>query len=191
MKGVVGIDEAGRGALAGPVVIAAVSLHKEIDGLMDSKQLSPKRRDALYEEIIQTASCRLSIIGHRGILKRNILGATLYGMKRAMLKLPQSKDFPVYIDGNKRPPGIPDNYRVEVMVKADQKVPAVSAASIVAKVVRDRLMMKYDRIYPNYAFARHKGYGTALHYDRLFENGPCPIHRRGFQLGRQGTLFDV
>ena len=184
-----GVDEAGRGALAGPVVVSAVSLSNEIPGLMDSKQLSEKRREDLFEAIkLNATEMTVAVISIKAIERLNILGASLYGMKRAIQRLSVYSET-ILIDGNK----VPDmpNYALEAIVKGDQKIPAISAASIVAKVCRDRIMKKYNQIYPDYCFDKHKGYATQTHYDMLFEHGVSPIHRRSFNLHRQEPLFRV
>ena len=184
----IGVDEAGRGALAGPVVVVAAQLDHPISGLDDSKRLSPKKRLALYDKIINNSKIGVAIICPKTIFRLNILHASLLGMKKAILKLGVDPKTDIIIDGNK----IPDmpTYRLKAIPKADSEYFAVSAASICAKVIRDRIMAKYDRIYEQYGFLAHKGYGTARHYDALHEYGPSPIHRKGFKLSTQGKLFE-
>lgn len=176
---IAGIDEAGRGPLAGPVVVAGVIMplgeSEIIEGINDSKKLSSKKRDLLYDEIIKKAiDVQVAIVDHLTIDRDNILNATKSGMMKC-------------IDGLKRV----DRVLIDA-VKLNAKVPTLSiihgdalsysiaAASIIAKVTRDRLMLEYDKQYPQYNFAKHKGYGTAEHIRLLKEYGPCEIHRRTF-----------
>jgi len=174
-----GVDEAGRGPLAGPVVVAAVILDpgRTIEGLGDSKKLSEKRREALFPEI-QEFSLAWSVVevGVEEIDAINILQATLAGMKRAVERLSPAPRIAL-IDGN-RSPAL--ECEVETIVQGDRLVPAISAASILAKVYRDRLMMKMNELYPGYEFDRHKGYPTARHFQCLKKLGPCEIHRKSF-----------
>lgn len=174
-----GIDEAGRGPLAGPVIAAAVVLdnESEIDGLADSKTLTVARRERMFDVITETALA-YSINGAEvsEIDSRNILQATLLAMRRAFegLRLDVKE---VFVDGN-QDPGLP--VKTHTVVRGDAKIPAISAASILAKVTRDRLMVECARTYPAYGFERHKGYPTSLHLARLQALGPCPIHRMSF-----------
>ncbi len=183
-----GIDEAGRGALAGPVVACCVvfkesfSFHGDIN---DSKRLSPKKRNQLFNDIIPHIHLGIGMATHRLINKKNILNATLMAMKTAIRRFPASIGHAI-IDGNTAPK-LTISY--ETMVKADAKIPEVMMASICAKVIRDRLMHKYHRIYTGYGFDGHKGYGTKKHYNALFDLGHCPIHRTSFNLTKQLTLF--
>ena len=177
---VCGIDEAGRGPLCGPVVAAACILPRGlvIDGLNDSKKLTEKKREKVFEEITKNAlaySIALSTVEE--INETNILEATLLAMRRAVEQLQVRPDFAL-VDGN-RDPGIPD---VETLciVKGDAQSASIAAASILAKVTRDRLMMELDAQYPQYQFAKHKGYPTALHQQLVLEHGPCPQHRQTF-----------
>ncbi len=176
---VAGVDEVGRGPLAGPVVAGAVVLEttRPIEGLADSKKLSPARRTELDQviraEAISWAIGRAEVSEIDSI---NILQATLLAMRRAVLSL-QLVPTLVLIDGN-RCPELPIETRA--IIKGDSLVPAISAASIIAKVARDREMVEFDRIYPGYGFARHKGYGTAEHLAGLKRLGPTPIHRWSF-----------
>ncbi len=174
-----GVDEAGRGPLAGPVYAAAVILDdlQPIRGLADSKKLSPKRRDSLYDEIRAKAlCCSVAQASVQEIDQLNILQATLLAMKRAVEGL-RLKPVKVCIDGNRLP--VLD-VRAEAIVGGDAKVPAISAASILAKVERDRWCDEIDAQFPSYGFARHKGYGTAEHMQALKSLGPTPWHRRSF-----------
>lgn len=175
-----GIDEAGRGPLAGPVCAAAVILpmDTEIEGLNDSKKLTAKKREALYDIIIEKAiACGIAFASEKEIDEINILQATFLAMKRAAEQLQVKPDL-VLVDGNQEPDlnGLP----VETIVKGDSLSANIAAASILAKVTRDRFMIEQDKIYPEYGFALHKGYGTKAHYAALTEHGPCPIHRQTF-----------
>ena len=174
-----GVDEAGRGPLAGPVVAAAVILDdlKPILGLADSKKLSPLRREKLYDEIRAKAlCCSIALATVEEIDTLNILQATMLAMKRAVEGL-RLRPHKVLVDGNRLPPLA---MLAEAIVKGDALVPAISAASILAKVYRDRWCAEFDLEYPQYGFAGHKGYGTALHLAALREHGACPQHRRSF-----------
>lgn len=176
---VCGIDEAGRGPLAGPVFAAAVILPEscEIEGLNDSKKLSAKKREELFPLIeAKAVSFGIGFATEEEIDEINILQATFLAMKRACDALSQRPDLAL-VDGNRIPPlGVP----VKTIVKGDSLSANIAAASILAKVSRDRLMGKIDGIYPEYGFAKHKGYGTALHVEMLKKYGPCPIHRKTF-----------
>ncbi len=183
-----GVDEAGRGALAGPVVSAAVIFTDKTPlGLFkDSKMLTEKKRNEYYSIIINTCIVSVAQRDEAYIDKVNILNATLHSMEEAIETL-KKKPTKTIIDGNKKPKM--DNYTVETLVKGDQKVPEISAASIIAKVSRDRLMIAFHEKYPNYDFNINKGYGTARHYEGLFKSGPCAIHRKSFNLNKQTCLF--
>ena len=176
---VAGVDEAGRGPLAGPVVAAAV-IHDElkpIAGLNDSKKLTEKRREKLYDEILAKAlCCSIAEATVQEIDSLNILQATLLAMRRAVDGL-RLKPVKVLVDGNRLP--VLD-VRAEAIVQGDALVPAISAASILAKVHRDRLCAQLHAQYPVYGFDRHKGYGTAVHLQALAEHGPSPSHRMSF-----------
>lgn len=176
---VAGVDEAGRGPLAGPVVAAAVILDDlhPIAGLADSKKLTARRREALFDEIRARALCfSIAEASVEEIDRLNILQATLLAMRRAVLGL-RLKPKMVLVDGNRLPTlDIP----AEAIVKGDALVPAISAASILAKVHRDRWCVQVDEQYPQYGFAGHKGYGTAVHMAALREHGACIHHRRSF-----------
>jgi len=174
-----GVDEAGRGPLAGPVVAAAVILdeHQPIRGLADSKTLSPARRERLHDEILAKAlCCSVALANVEEIDRLNILQATMLAMRRAVdgLRLKPAK---VLVDGNRLPPL---DVLAEAVVKGDALVSAISAASIVAKVHRDRLCAQLHQEFPQYGFAGHKGYGTPEHLDALIRHGACAHHRRSF-----------
>lgn len=174
-----GVDEAGRGPLAGPVVAAAVILDQfnPIMGLADSKKLTALRREKLYDEIQAKAlCCSIALASVEEIDRLNILQATLLAMKRAVegLRLKPAK---VLVDGNRLPALL---IPAQAIVKGDALVPAISAASILAKVYRDRWCCEYHLQYPQYGFAGHKGYGTAEHLAALRRHGACPQHRRSF-----------
>ena len=176
---VAGVDEAGRGPLAGPVFAAAVILDDllPIKGLADSKKLTPKKREHLYEIIKAQALCFcVATASVEEIDELNILQATLLAMQRAVkgLRLKPSK---VLVDGNRLP--VLD-IRAEAIVKGDSTVPSISAASILAKVERDRWCVDVDAQFPNYGFLTHKGYGTQVHLRALQEHGPSVLHRRSF-----------
>ena len=176
---VCGIDEAGRGPLAGPVFAAAVILPPdwEPEGLNDSKKLSPARRDALYGEITGKAAAWSVAYATEGEIDEvNILQATFLAMRRALAGLKLAPDFAL-VDGN-RDPGLGIPTRCEV--KGDGRYACIAAASILAKVSRDRWMDEMAALYPQYGFLRHKGYPTKAHYEALAQFGPCPIHRRSF-----------
>ncbi len=174
-----GVDEAGRGPLAGPVVAAAVILDERqpIAGLNDSKKLSPARREALFEQIRARALCfAIAEASVEEIDRLNILQATLLAMQRAVAGL-RLRPGLVLVDGNRLP--VLD-CAAEAIVGGDALVPSISAASILAKVYRDRWCVEVDAQYPQYGFAGHKGYGTAAHMDALRAHGACPLHRRSF-----------
>ena len=176
---IAGVDEVGRGCLAGPVVAAAVILdpNRPIKGLRDSKKLSAKKREELAEEIKEKAlAWSVAAMGPEVIDKINILQATLEAMKAAVEKLPVEPDF-VQVDGNKLPKW---KWLSEAVVKGDDKVEWISAASIIAKTTRDAYMCKMAELYPQYGFEHHVGYGTAEHIKALKAYGPTPIHRKTF-----------
>ncbi len=179
-KAVCGVDEAGRGPLAGPVCAAAVILPTDchIEGLNDSKKLTEKKREALFDIIKERAiSYSIAFATVEEIEKYNILNATYIAMNRAMDSLSVPADFAL-IDGNREPKDI--KRKCLTVVKGDSISPSIAAASILAKVTRDRLMMEYAEKYPEYHFEKHKGYGTKLHYDALKEFGLTEIHRPSF-----------
>lgn len=174
-----GVDEAGRGPLAGPVCAAAVILPRGlvIPGLNDSKKLSEKRREALYDEITQKAlHWAVAFASVEEIEELNILGATYLAMNRAIAGLGVEPELAL-IDGN-RAKGV--EHSCKCVVGGDGKCADIAAASIIAKVTRDRLMYELDKRYPGYGFAKHKGYGTAAHYAAIRELGPCEAHRPSF-----------
>lgn len=176
---VAGVDEAGRGPLAGPVVAAAVVLDPErpISGLADSKLLAPKRRDELASAIRSRAKWfAIAQATVEEIDTIDILRATMLAMRRAVEALGVAPD-EVLVDGDRCPELA---YRVRAIVKGDRDVPAISAASILAKTARDAMLVQLDRAYPDYGFARHKGYGTPAHLAALARHGPCAAHRRSF-----------
>ena len=175
-----GIDEAGRGPLAGPVVVGAVILPKDsfIEGVNDSKKISEKKREKIYEQIIEEAiSYSVGIVDQKTIDEINILNATKLGVKIALEGLKQRPDV-IMVDAlnNMDTLGIP----YISVVKGDAKNYSIAAASIIAKVTRDRIMKEWDEIYPIYGFSKHKGYGTAEHIRIIKENGPCILHRKSF-----------
>jgi len=176
---VAGVDEAGRGPLAGPVFAAAVILDDllPIKGLADSKKLTPKKREYLYNIIKAQALCFcVATASVEEIDQLNILQATLLAMQRAVKGL-RLKPTKVLVDGNRLPVL---NIRAEAIVKGDSTVPSISAASILAKVERDRWCVEIDAQFPHYGFLAHKGYGTPVHLRALQEHGPCDLHRRSF-----------
>ena len=179
-----GIDEAGRGPLAGPLVMAGVVLTEEIAGLMDSKKLSEKKRETLYPKIIAASHYHIVLFTHTQIDEKGISECLHDGLEQIKSSLPQSK---YLFDGNSTF-GVED---IETMVKADAKVSEVSAASILAKVTRDRVMVNYALSYPEYGFEKHKGYGTATHVEAMRKYGRCTIHRQTFRVKAldEPTLF--
>lgn len=175
-----GIDEAGRGPLAGPVVIASAIMPKDsmIEGVNDSKKVSEKKREKLYDEITSEAiSWSVSIIDHIEIDKVNILNATKEGLTNCIKNL-ETKPNVIIVDALEKIDtcGIP----YKSIIKGDAKCYSIAAASIIAKVTRDRIMRQWDEVYPQYGFAKHKGYGTAAHIAAIKEYGLCPIHRKTF-----------
>lgn len=177
---VCGVDEAGRGPLAGPVCAAAVILPPdlEIEGLNDSKKLSDKRRRALYDVITaQALAYGIAFASEREIDEINILQATFLAMRRAVERLSLTPSI-VLVDGNREPEF--GDLPIRTVVRGDGLSANIAAASILAKVTRDRFMEEQDALYPQYGFAVHKGYGTQAHYAALKAYGPCPLHRRTF-----------
>lgn len=175
-----GIDEAGRGPLAGPVVVAAVIMPKDsmIEGVNDSKKVSEKKRETLYEQIINEAiAYGVGIIDQKEIDKINILNATKKGLTTAIKEL-KVKPQRILVDAltGIDTLGIP----YTSIIKGDAKAYSIAAASIIAKVTRDRIMREWDEIYPEYGFEKHKGYGTKMHIDAIKEYGLCPLHRLSF-----------
>ena len=177
---VAGADEAGRGPLAGPVVAAAVVLPADafLQGLDDSKKLSPAKREELFPKIqTQAIAYGVAVVSPEVIDEINILQAALLAMKQAVEQLKPVPDL-LLIDGNQKINSTLDQWAI---VKGDSKSLSIAAASVLAKVTRDHIMQDYHHLYPQYEFARHKGYGTKLHRDLIAKHGPCPIHRSTFK----------
>lgn len=197
---IIGLDEAGRGPLAGPVVAAAVVLKTSPlkrfnfprfgERIDDSKKLLPRQREKAFSEISRKAVFGVGLRGHGFIDKKNIRVATLSAMKQAVERLVEEfcrlnrcekkqirKNVCVLVDGNMSP-DLP--YKTVPILKGDSKSLSIAAASIIAKVTRDRIMISYDKTFPQYGFSKHKGYGTKTHIDALKKNGPCAIHRKSF-----------
>ena len=187
---IAGIDEAGRGPLAGPVVVACVVMPRDsmIEGVNDSKKLSEKKREKLYEEITNEAlGCGVGIISQEEIDKINILNATKEGLTLAIKNLEKdlqekNRDFqkPEIILVDALTKIDTDHIPYRSIIKGDSKSYSIAAASIIAKVTRDRIMIEWDEVYPVYGFEKHKGYGTAAHIAAIKEYGLCPLHRRSF-----------
>lgn len=192
---VIGIDEAGRGPLAGPVV-ACAACYKNGDSLSimesespkklllirDSKKLSEKQREELYDFIFEHFYVGIGICNHKMIDRINILEASFLAMKKALSDLKKeikNKNYIIFVDGNKKIPNI--SIEQEAIIGGDNLVKSISAASIIAKVTRDRMMKKIHKKYPDYNFASHKGYGTKLHMEMIRKHGPCEIHRKSFR----------
>jgi ribonuclease HII len=176
---VCGIDEAGRGPLCGPVVAAAVILPKDmyIEGVNDSKKLTEKKREKLYDDIMEKAiSVGIGIGPVELIEKVNILNATKLAMKKAVESLEPKADYAL-VDGNQM---IDIDIPGETVISGDALSQSIAAASIIAKVTRDRMLVEYDKLYPKYGFAKHKGYGTKAHTDAISKYGLTPIHRPSF-----------
>lgn len=183
-----GVDEAGRGPLAGPVVVAAVilPLRYELESLDDSKRLSASSRERLAPQIeSQAIAFAVEFVEVDEIDRVNILQATLNGMQRAVVNLKPAPQRAL-IDGNKAPRL---SCEVKTVIGGDRLIASISAASVLAKVYRDRLMLSMHSLYPDYGFDRHKGYPTAFHLERLKSLGPCPIHRRSFAPVRKAMEF--
>jgi ribonuclease HII len=188
---VAGVDEAGRGPLAGPLFVAAVVLRprKRIAGLDDSKKLTAKRREDLYARIVDEAvDFSIVEVSVSEIDCINIYQATMIGMCRALIGLNRLPDLAL-VDGNRLPGALPCPGRA--IVGGDASEPAISAASILAKVSRDRMLDQLDSLYPGYGFAQHKGYSTPEHFAALAALGPCPIHRRSFAPVRESAMRDL
>ena len=180
-KNIAGVDEAGRGPLAGPVVVASVIMPLDevniINGVNDSKKLSAKKRDMLYDQITNKAlAYKVSIVDHKTIDRINILEATKQGMRECINGLGVRPDI-VLVDAVQ---GLDVDVETLPIIHGDALSYSIACASIIAKVTRDRLMLEYDKLYPQYNFAKHKGYGTAEHIRLLKEHGKCPIHRDSF-----------
>lgn len=178
---IAGIDEAGRGPLAGPVVVAAVVFppgRTPVNGLDDSKALTPRKREALYPRIIERAlAWKIVFVEPAEIDRRNIFHATLHGMREALLAVAHVADH-ARIDGNRLPADLP--CPAEAWIRGDARDRTIMAASILAKVARDRAMLELHARYPQYGFDQHKGYPSPLHLQALRDHGPCPVHRRSF-----------
>lgn len=187
---IAGIDEAGRGPLAGPVVVASVIMPREsmIEGVNDSKKVSEKKREKLYEEIInECIAYGVGIINQEEIDKINILNATKEGLTKAIKEMEnnlkeknQKIEKPEIILVDALTKIDTDHIPYRSIIKGDSKSYSIAAASIIAKVTRDRIMRQWDEVYPMYGFAKHKGYGTAAHMEAIREYGLCPLHRRSF-----------
>ncbi|MFZ1720595.1 MAG: ribonuclease HII [Candidatus Moraniibacteriota bacterium] len=198
-KVIVGIDEAGRGPLCGPVVAAAVVFRESEEVLLklpewkfirDSKKLSEKQREKMFDFVMEHSFVGVGMMHADTIDRVNILEATFLAMKSAIASLRQQlaksneqkirdEDFRILVDGNQLIPNIP--FEQHAIVNGDALMKVIAAASIIAKVTRDRMMLEYDRTYPQYGFAQHKGYGTKVHMIVLRKFGPCPIHRMSFR----------
>jgi len=180
IKQIAGVDEAGRGPLAGPVVAAAVIIPRGYSfksKIRDSKKLTALGRDKAFDEITGHCIYAYDVVSESRIDKDNILNASLYAMAQAVKKLNPYPEW-VLCDG----PYAPDiSFTCTPIVDGDAKSISIASASIIAKVIRDRMMLEYDKIYPQYGFAKHKGYGTKMHHEALYEYGPCAIHRKTFQ----------
>lgn len=186
---IAGVDEAGRGSLAGPVVAAAVGWDGKMSkkdreyffgAVRDSKLLSAKKREELFLRIRDFFPCKAASVSEKAIDKTNILTASLEAMRRAAGGLQPAPDF-IILDGRFTLEDLPVNQKA--VIGGDRKIFLVAAASIVAKVTRDKIMRKLDEKYPSYGFAVHKGYGTKAHFTALKKHSPCPIHRKSFNLG--------
>lgn len=189
MRYVVGVDEAGRGPIAGPVAVGTVCVKEGFDilaafpGLNDSKKLTEKRREMLFELLLERvaagdATYHVELVGHDVIDEKGIVPAVRRGVERGIAKLlPEPAQGKVWLDGALR---APDRYEQETVIGGDALIPAIMLASVAAKVTRDRYMTGLARRYPLYGFERHKGYGTAFHYDALRQHGLCDLHRRSF-----------
>lgn len=187
---IIGVDEVGRGPLAGPVVAAAVKLNttRFANRIDDSKKLSPPEREKAFKEICQNAVVGLGVLSEVAIDDMNILNATKFVMEQSVANLVHASrkkinknKIMVLVDGNLH---LDLSFKAKSIIQGDAKSLSIAAASIVAKVIRDRIMCIYDRLYPEYNFVQHKGYGTRGHFRAIQEHGPCPIHRRSFNLYR-------
>lgn len=183
MGEICGIDEAGRGPLAGPLVVSGVILLKDIDGLDDSKKLSEKRRELLCEKIVESSIFQVVFLSNKMI---DSIGLSAC-IKLALLKITDKLDASKYIFDGNCSYGI---QKIEHMIKADSKIKEVGAASILAKVFRDNYMKKMALKYPQYGFAKHKGYGSKTHIELMQKHGLCKIHRKSFKLKNCPSLFD-
>ena len=180
MNFICGIDEAGRGPLAGPVVVASVIMPKDsmIEGVNDSKKVSEKKRESIYEQIIEEAiSYGVGIVGQEEIDELNILNATKKALTMSLQELKVRPDM-ILVDALEKIDTLQIPY--QSIIKGDAKSYSIAAASIIAKVTRDRIMRQWDEVYPQYGFLGHKGYGTKAHIEAIKEYGICPLHRRSF-----------
>lgn len=177
-KYVIGIDEAGRGPIAGPVAIGAVAATttKILNGIKDSKKLSVKKREIWHKIIKNNFECHCVFISHKTIDKIRINNAVYLGIQKVLGKFSRKPNL-VLLDGLLK---ASKNYKQKTIIKGDEKISLISAASIVAKVSRDKKMLVFHKKFPQYCFDKHKGYGTKLHYKKIKKHGPCPIHRRTF-----------
>ncbi len=191
-KYIAGIDEAGRGPLAGPISIGAIAtgplnqkskskMQKLFKGIRDSKKLSPNQREMWHKIIKKNFECHYAFVNNKTIDKIGIQKATLLGIKKVLRKFKKKPEL-VLMDGGLK---APKKYKQKTIIKGDEKIPLISAASIIAKVTRDRHMMRLHKKFPKYRFDKHKGYGTKLHYKKLKKNGPCKIHRKSFCKNRK------
>jgi len=184
---VAGVDEVGRGPLAGPVVTDAVVFQRGYpDGLNDSKRLTTLQREALFEQIMAKGTVSIAVASRARVDRMNILRASLWAMSRAIAGLSCRPDY-VLVDGNMLPPDL--TCTAEALVGGDGLSVSIAAASIIAKVTRDRLMANVGRAFPNYGFERHMGYSTPEHFEALREHGPCPHHRQSFAPVREQQLL--
>tara|TARA_B100001029_G_C14940953_1_gene383173 strand:- start:164 stop:703 length:540 start_codon:yes stop_codon:yes gene_type:complete len=174
---IAGVDEVGRGCLAGPVIAASVILKSHIEGLMDSKKLSPKKRERLSSKIIKNSIFSIGMANNQEIDEINILQASLLAMQRSIKKL-GIRPKKILVDGTHF---FTTSIEIESIVGGDNLIPSISAASIVAKVYRDNLMMEYSKEFPEYGFEKHKGYPTKLHKEMILKYGLTRIHRRSFK----------
>lgn len=176
-----GVDEVGRGPLAGPVVAAAVIMPFDIkiEGLTDSKKLTKLRRDKIFDEIVElNLPCAIGVIDNEGIDRMNILKASLMAMRKAVMDLKQTPEI-ILVDGDYTVPNL--NFKQFALIGGDSLCQSIAAASVVAKVTRDRMMDRYEALYPSFKFSKHKGYPTPDHLEELKEHGPTDIHRRSFK----------
>ncbi|BDU51092.1 ribonuclease HII [Haliovirga abyssi] len=178
-KIVVGVDEAGRGPLAGPVVAAAVIIndYSGLEEINDSKKLTEKKREKLYEVIMKNCEVGVGIVREKEIDTINILNATFKAMREAISQIKRDFDI-ILVDGDKKIREYENTQ--EAIIKGDGKSVSIAAASVIAKVTRDRIMVEFSDKYPEYGFEKHKGYGTKQHREKLLEIGPCEIHRKSF-----------
>ncbi len=186
---IAGVDEAGRGPLAGPVVAAAVILHEDLKlkGIRDSKKIPGKEREELYQALLSDASeIGIGIVDSEEIDRINILNAAKQAMHKAIEGIKKNRPDIILIDALHIPS---IKYKQMPIIKGDAKSACIAAASIIAKVTRDRIMMEFHEAYPHYGFNKHKGYATESHFDKIREFGPCPIHRKSFNKVMDLALF--